>query len=64
MRPHATYLQIEAMVRLALDLGKRRNEVYDAQLDDIHPDNAYVLTHVSVPLSVNEYPVSGTNVQS
>jgi hypothetical protein len=52
------------MVRLALDLGMRGNEVYDVQLDDIHADNAYVFTQVSVPLSVNEYPVSGMKLQS
>lgn len=36
-------LQIEAIVRLALDLGMRREEIFRAQLDDIHPDNAYVV---------------------
>lgn len=41
--PLATRRQLDAMVRLALDCGMRRDEVFRAQLDDIHPDNAYVV---------------------
>lgn len=41
--PLATRRQLDAMVRLALDCGLRRNEVFAATIDDIHPDNAYVV---------------------
>ncbi len=40
---HAMRLQIEAIIRLALDCGLRRQEIYNATLDDIHPDNEYVV---------------------
>jgi integrase len=41
--PIATHLQLQAIVRLALDCGMRRTEILTAQLDDLHPDNAYVV---------------------
>lgn len=36
-------LQIEAIVALALDCGLRRIEILSVGLDDIHPDNAFVV---------------------
>lgn len=35
--------QIEAIVALALHCGLRRAEIFAAEIDDIHPDNAYVV---------------------
>lgn len=40
---HAMGLQINAIVHLCLHAGMRREEVFRAHLDDIHPDNAYVI---------------------
>lgn len=41
--PHAMHLQLEAIIRLALDCGLRRMEIREAAIVDIHPDNAYVV---------------------
>lgn len=43
LRSHAMRLQIECAVRLALDLGLRRNEIYGLTLDDMHYDNQYMV---------------------
>lgn len=40
---HAMRLQIDAMVRLALDLGLRRSEIYELSVDDLHYDNEYLV---------------------
>lgn len=40
---HATRLQLEAITALALYEGLRRREIYEADLDDIHYDNEYVV---------------------
>lgn len=40
---HAMGLQVNAITMLALHAGMRRNEIFNAKLDDIHPDNAYVV---------------------
>lgn len=40
---HATRLQTTAVVRLALDCGLRRTEIRMLGVDDVHPDNAYVM---------------------
>lgn len=40
---HAMRLQIDAMVRLALDLGLRASEIYGLSVDDLHYDNAYIV---------------------
>lgn len=40
---HAMRLQLEAIIRLALDCGLRRQEIYAVEIDDIHPDNFYVV---------------------
>jgi integrase len=41
--PHGRRLQIEAIVSLALYCGLRRSEIYNLGLDDLHPDNAYLV---------------------
>lgn len=43
IQPHAMRIQIEAVVALALHCGLRRSEIFNASLDDIHYDNAYVV---------------------
>lgn len=40
---HGMRLQIEAMVRLALDMGLRRAEIYELSVDDLHYDNEYIV---------------------
>jgi site-specific recombinase XerD len=40
---HAHQLQLTAIVRLALDCGLRREELFDLDIDDMHYDNAYVV---------------------
>jgi integrase len=40
---HAMRLQVEAMVRLALDLGLRRSEIFQLSVDDLHYDNEYIV---------------------
>lgn len=40
---HATRLQLEAIVALALYVGLRRREIFHADIDDIHYDNEYVV---------------------
>lgn len=42
---HGMRLQLEAIIRLALDCGMRRNEIFGASLDDLHPDNFYIVVH-------------------
>lgn len=43
IQSHAMRIQIEAIVALALHCGLRRQEIFDAAIDDIHYDNAYVV---------------------
>lgn len=40
---HAMRLQIECMVRLALDLGLRSSEIFGLSMDDLHYDNEYIV---------------------
>lgn len=40
---HAYRVQVEAIVGLALYCGLRRAEIYALSIDDMHPDNAYVV---------------------
>lgn len=40
---HAMRLQVDAMVRLALDMGLRRSEMFNLSLDDLHYDNEYLV---------------------
>lgn len=41
--PHLANKQTKAIVALALHCGMRRNEIYGATINDIHPDNEYVV---------------------
>lgn len=43
IRKHAIRLQLEAVVALCLHSGLRRGEVFALHIDDVHPDNAYVV---------------------
>jgi site-specific recombinase XerD len=43
VQPYAKRLQIEAIVALALFGGLRRDEIFNLQLDEMHPDNEYVV---------------------
>lgn len=43
IRREATRAQFEAIVALALQCGLRRQEIYDCSIDDMHPDNEYVV---------------------
>lgn len=40
---HANHLQLAAVIRIALDCGLRRQEIYDLSLDDMHYDNAFIV---------------------
>lgn len=40
---HAMRLQLETIVRLALDCGLRKQEIWGLTIDDMHPDNFYVV---------------------
>lgn len=40
---HAMRLQLNAMIRLALDCGLRRSEIYRLELADLHYDNEYLV---------------------
>jgi site-specific recombinase XerD len=40
---HAMRIQIDAMVRLALDMGLRRSEIFGLSVDDLHYDNEYLV---------------------
>ncbi len=40
---HATRLQLTAQVRLALDLGLRRAEIFNLNVNDLHFDNEYIV---------------------
>lgn len=40
---HAMRLQIDAMVRLALDLGLRKSEIFSLSVNDLHYDNDYIV---------------------
>jgi integrase len=43
VRSHAIHCQLEAIVALALSAGMRRGEIYACGVDDVHPDNEYLL---------------------
>lgn len=40
---HAMRIQCDAMVRLALDMGLRRGEIFRLSVDDLHYDNEYLV---------------------
>jgi len=43
VRAHAINLQLDAVIKLALTCGLRRGEIFGCRVDDVHPDNAYVI---------------------
>jgi site-specific recombinase XerD len=43
VQPYAKRLQIEAIVALALYGALRRDEIFNLQLDEMHPDNEYIV---------------------
>lgn len=45
LRRHAMRLQLDAIIELALVCGLRRNEIYNLSIDDVHPDNKYIVVH-------------------
>jgi integrase len=55
---YVMHLQIEAIVHLALHCGLRRNEIFTAGLDDIHPDNAYVVVRNGKGGKYREVPMT------
>lgn len=54
VRQHAMHLQLEAILRLALDCGLRQREIFKASIDDIHPDNEYVVVRFAKRESIRE----------
>lgn len=40
--PHVFRIMVTAIIRLALDCGLRREEIFNLTIDDVHPDNAGV----------------------
>jgi site-specific recombinase XerD len=42
---HAMNLQTSAVVSLALFAGLRHNEIFTISMDDLHPDNDYLVVH-------------------
>jgi integrase len=52
---HAMFLQTQAVTSLALFGGLRHSEIRHAGIDDIHPDNAYiVVNHAKSPFGVGQ----------
>jgi site-specific recombinase XerD len=51
---HAMRLQVEAMVRLALDGGLRRAEIFRLSLNDLHYDNDYIVVQGKADPSTGE----------
>lgn len=45
IRKHVMRVQVELMVELALVAGMRKLEIYSLTVDDIHPDNEYLVVH-------------------
>jgi integrase len=42
VRSHAIHAQLEAIIVLALSCGMRRGELAACEMDDLHPDNAFI----------------------
>lgn len=57
---HAQHLQLRAVVRLALDCGLRRHEIFEMELDDMHYDNAYVVVREGKGDKFREVPFTRT----
>lgn len=53
---HAQHLQLRALVRLALDCGLRRQELFDLGLDDMHYDNEFVVVREGKEGKFREVP--------
>jgi integrase len=43
VKKHAVRLQLEAIIELALACGLRQSEIYQLTIDDLHPDNKYLV---------------------
>lgn len=54
---HAMRLQIDAMVRLALDLGLRATEIFELSVDDLHYDNDYIVVRGKRDPNTNEVKI-------
>jgi site-specific recombinase XerD len=52
---HAARLQYEAVIHLCLHGGLRREEVFRLTVDDIHPDNAYIVVQGAAKGQGREY---------
>jgi integrase len=52
----AMRVQLEAVIALALDCGLRQFEIYLAAIDDIHPDNEYVVVQKGKGRKYREVP--------
>lgn len=57
---HAQRLQLTAVIRLALDCGLRRHEIFEIELDDMHYDNAYVVVREGKGGKFREVPYTKT----
>lgn len=53
---YAMHVQLNAIVHLALHCGLRRAEVYAVRIDDIHPDNEYVVVRCGKGGKYREVP--------
>lgn len=53
---HAQHLQLRAVIRLALDCGLRRQEIYDLDMDDMHYDNEFVVVREGKEGKFREVP--------
>lgn len=42
---HGQRIQYEAILALGLYQGMRRNEIFSVSIDDVHPDNSYIVVH-------------------
>jgi integrase len=56
VRKEAARAQFEAMIALALQCGLRRQEIYDCSIDDMHPDNEYVVVREGKGGKMREVP--------
>lgn len=53
---HANHLQLRVVIRLALDCGLRRQEIFDLSMDDMHYDNAFVVVREGKEGKFREVP--------
>lgn len=57
---YAQHLQLTAVVRMALDCGLRRHEIFEIKLDDMHYDNAYIVVREGKGGKFREVPFTKT----